>query len=171
MDESTYDTDDSSDLLPRPKRMSDSGVSSTENQHDEASSTTHSSAEKKTHALKPLAFLEDVEESEEELESSSSATTYIKIPDEFLPKQDDCDETEKLARKRRCEEIMRLSAKIVAEQKAAASIRPLKWTEPTFSPVSISNMSSAHTDSQEAVSDEPKRRRVSSERMSNVTDR
>ena len=73
MDESTYDTDDSSDLLPRPKRMSDSGVSSTENQHDEASSTTHSSAEKKTHALKPLAFLEDVDESEEELESSSSA--------------------------------------------------------------------------------------------------
>lgn len=48
---------------------------------------------------------------------------------------DDCNEAEKLARAKRIEVIMKLSAKAVvkeAERKRAANIQPLSWAKPTF---------------------------------------
>eukprot|EP00984_Skeletonema_dohrnii_P036892 scaffold38373_cov155-Skeletonema_dohrnii-CCMP3373.AAC.1 len=143
-----YDTDDSSDLLPRPQRMSapkqnqaknqtEGDISSSDDQSVSFSSSTRSPVEKKKHDLL-LRILGDDESStasEQELVPPPPPTRkYIEIPARFLPQNDDCDEAEKLARKRRCDEIMSLSAKIVAEAKAAANRRHLKWAEPTFNP-------------------------------------
>ena len=67
---------------------------------------------------------------------------YVKFPARLLPKQDDCDETERLARKRRCDEIIALSEKIVADAKRKANIRPLTWAKPSFNLESDSTISS-----------------------------
>jgi hypothetical protein len=151
-----YDTDDSSDLLPRPQRMSapkqdraknptECDISSSNDQSVSFSSTTRSPVEKKKQALLLRALGDDESStaSEQELLPTPPPTRkYIEVPARFLPQNDDdCDEAEKLARKRRCDEIMSLSAKIVAEAKAAANRRHLKWAEPTFNPFPSSNTS------------------------------
>jgi hypothetical protein len=141
------------------------GYSSSDDQSVEAPPTSHSSAEDKTQALKHPALLDDddndqssVASTPSEPESSTSTISYIQLPAKWQPKEDDCDEAEKRARKRRCDEIMRLSAKIVAEAKAAANIRHLKWAAPTFDPFPNSNKSSAPIVSQQAVSGKRERR-------------
>jgi hypothetical protein len=62
--------------------------------------------------------------------------------------KDDCDEAEKLARAKRIEVILRLSAEAKAkeaERKRVASIRPLTWAEPTFHYPSSSSSNSSTT--------------------------
>lgn len=123
-----------------------------------ASSTTHSSAEKKSQVmqLRPPRGDDESSASSSDDESSISSTTseqespsppperqYVQLPAGYLPKCDDCDEAEKLARKRRCDELIALSAKIVREAKEAANRRPLKWAEPTFNPFSSSSTSTS----------------------------
>ena len=164
------DSDDSSssssDLLPGSKRMSSASqndqdktsmairASSGDQSVVESSSPPPSSADKKNQTLKLPALTRGSQTSTtsctEADTASSSTTTSIKLPAGCLDQNDDCDEAEKLARKRRCEEIMRLSAKITAEAKAKASIRPLTFQPPTF-PFPGSSTASASTASQEAV--------------------
>lgn len=84
----------------------------------------------------------------------------VRSPPISLPfvtfKEDDCDEAEKLARAKRIEVIMRLSAEAKAkeaERKRVASIRPLSWDKPTFDYPSSS--SSATTTTADAAPDVP----------------
>ncbi len=113
-----------------------------------ASSTAHhSSAEEKPRVMQLPAPRGDDKSSkssttsEQELPSPPPERKYVKLPAGYLRKHDDCDEAEKLARKRRCDELISLSAKIVREAKEAANRRPLKWAEPTFNPFSSSSTS------------------------------
>jgi hypothetical protein len=163
--ESTKDTEDNSDRLQQPQRMSASqkyrdknpmtngySSSSDDDQSVEAKPTNRKD---KAKALKHPALLDDddVDDQSSVTSTPSEPIPYIQLPTEWHRKKDECDEVERLARKRRCEEIIRLSAKIVAEAKRKASIRPLKWAEPTFDPSSNSNTSSAHIDSQQTFSE------------------
>lgn len=151
----TDDYEDEKDLLPGPRRMSTLSSDS-----DDKSLDSLSPAKDKTQALKKPAngIKSSASSTTSEQESSLSSSTpyrrtYVEFPAELLPQRnDDCDETERLARKRRCDEIIALSEKIVAEAKHAASIRPLKWAEPTFNPFSFSNMINAPAESQQAGS-------------------
>lgn len=59
----------------------------------------------------------------------------MKLPTGCLFEQDGCDETELLARARRCQEIMKLSEQAKeaeAERVRIANIKPLTWAKPTF---------------------------------------
>ena len=59
----------------------------------------------------------------------------MKLPTGCLFEQDGCDETELLARARRCQEIMKLSQQAKEAEAArvkAANIKPLTWAKPTF---------------------------------------
>ena len=73
-------------------------------------------------------------------------------------KEDDCDEAEKLARAKRIEVIMRLSAEAKAkeaERKRVANIRPLSWDKPTFDYPSNSSTSNSSTTTTAAAPDVP----------------
>lgn len=76
---------------------------------------------------------------------------------------DDCDEAEKVARAKRIEVILKLSAEAVAketERKRAANIQPLSWAKPTFEyPSSTSN-------TQEVAASSSKKRKESQDKSS-----
>ena len=161
-----YDTDDSGDLLQRPQRMYAAQknrvknfmkvvVSSSNDQSAntsstacstvdfKVSSTTHSSAEEKSQIVQLPPPRDDGESSTSSTASAQESPSpphkrkYVELPAGYLPQYDDCDEVEKLARKKRCDELISLSAKIVQEAKEAANRRPLKWAEPTTNLQSI----------------------------------
>lgn len=159
-----YDSDDSdsSVLFLRPQRMRAPqkdraknlmkvGVSSSNDQSVNTSSaaslTTHYSSVEKSQVMQlPPPRGDDksstsASKNEQESPSPPPERQYVELPAEYRPKYDDCDEAEKLARKRRCDELISLSAKIVREAKEAANRRPLKWAEPTFNPFSTSSTS------------------------------
>ena len=80
------------------------------------------------------------------LDDEVQSSPPISLP--FITFDDGCDEAEKLARAKRVEVIMKLSA----EAKAKANIRPLTWARPTFNyPSSTSNSSTASGASQAAT--------------------
>jgi len=59
----------------------------------------------------------------------------MQLPAGCLREHDGCDETELLARAKRCLEIMRLSQQVKEAEAArarAANIKPLVWAKPTF---------------------------------------
>lgn len=79
---------------------------------------------------------------DEQISFCKVLSSSITMPSLFAPKEDDCDEAEKLARAKRIEEIMRLSAEIKAkeaEKERVANIRPLSWAKPTFDLPSTTN--------------------------------
>eukprot|EP00984_Skeletonema_dohrnii_P008220 scaffold3015_cov76-Skeletonema_dohrnii-CCMP3373.AAC.7 len=64
-----------------------------------------------------------------------SSPPQISLPFITFKEEDDCDEAEKLARAKRIEVIMKLSAEAKAkeaERRRVANIRPLSWNKPTF---------------------------------------
>lgn len=82
-------------------------------------------------------------------EAQSSPPAPYSPPAAILPymsyKDNDCDEAEKIARVKRIEVILKLSAEAKAkeaEKKRVANIKPLTWDKPTFDyPSSTSNSS------------------------------
>eukprot|EP00986_Skeletonema_menzelii_P011367 scaffold5829_cov128-Skeletonema_menzelii.AAC.1 len=84
-----------------------------------------------------------------EVQSSPSPPPIsVPLPLPFITfKEDDCDEAEKLARAKRIEVIMKLSAEAKAkeaEKKRVANIKPLSWDKPRFDyPSSTSSLSIA----------------------------
>lgn len=115
-----------------------------------AASTTYSSAKKKSQVIQlppPRCNESSISStsSEQESQSAPPERKYIKLPAGYLRQCNDCDEAEKLARKRRCDELISLSEKIVRDAKEAANRQPLKWAEPTFNPFSSSDTNESHT--------------------------
>jgi hypothetical protein len=83
---------------------------------------------------------------------------------------EDCDEAEKLARAKRIEVILRLSAEAKAkeaERKRVASIRPLTWAEPTFHYPSSSNSSATIAASEVPRSATPGKRKERQDESTN----
>ena len=75
------------------------------------------------------------ERQQEKVSFRKFMSSSITLPSLFTHEEDDCDEAEKLARAKRIEEIMRLSAEVKAkeaEKERVANIRPLSWAKPTF---------------------------------------
>ena len=71
---------------------------------------------------------------------------------------DDCDEAEKLARAKRIEVIMKLSAEAKAkeaERRRVANIRPLSWNKPTFDYPSFSTSTSNSSTTDAAAASDP----------------
>ncbi len=78
----------------------------------------------------------------------------MKLPTGCLFEQDGCDETELLARARRCQEIMKLSQQAKEAEAArvkAANIKPLTWAKPTFE---LDSTEADATDDTATVTDE-----------------
>mmetsp|Transcript_25805 Transcript_25805/g.43832 ORF Transcript_25805/g.43832 Transcript_25805/m.43832 type:complete len:247 (-) Transcript_25805:91-831(-) len=74
--------------------------------------------------------------------------SQISLPFITFKEEDDCDEAEKLARAKRIEVIMKLSAEAKAkeaERRRVANIRPLSWKKPTFDYPSFSTSNSSTT--------------------------
>ena len=72
--------------------------------------------------------------------------------------ENDCDEVEKLARAKRIEVIMKLSAEAKAkeaERRRVANIKPLSWDKPTFDYPSKSSNAGTTTAAAAAASDVP----------------
>ena len=77
-----------------------------------------------------------------------SSPPQISLPFITFKEEDDCDEAEKLARAKRIEVIMKLSAEAKAkeaERRRVANIRPLSWNKPTFDYPSFSTSNSSTT--------------------------
>ena len=92
---------------------------------------------------------------EKEVQPSPS---QISLPFITFKEDDDCDEAEKLARAKRIEVIMKLSAEAKAkeaERRRVANIRPLSWNKPTFDYPSFSTSTSNSSTTDAAAASDP----------------
>ena len=92
------------------------------------------------------------------IDQSCLLYSSMKLPTGCLFEQDGCDETELLARARRCQEIMKLSEQAKEAEAArvkAANIKPLTWAKPTFDLDSTKADTTDATIAEEAQSEEP----------------
>jgi hypothetical protein len=92
--------------------------------------------------------------------SPSQISLPLPLPFITFKEDDDCDEAEKLARAKRIEVIMKLSAEAKAkeaERRRVANIRPLSWNKPTFDypSFSTSTLNSSTTDAAAASDPNP----------------
>jgi len=132
----------------REKLMAESTTTNTTDE-SEADEDSASPIKNTTKSCAQSSFTDEKPSETKALDNEvQSSPPQISLPFITFKEEDGCDEAEKLARAKRIEVIMKLSAEAKAkeaERRRVANIRPLSWKKPTFDYPSFSTSNSSTT--------------------------